>query len=259
MIRIPLFVKVFAAILWLASVAAAQETPGAGPSTRDLGSSWVEIRGGGLVGKEGGARSIVLLLDNKTDQSIWVRVEFRSPDLAQNCTITRQIVARGEGQYACLQKEIVAEKDYPVSVDTFLDEALSDRLESKATKMSFRSQDVAALTQHLATPGQSITLADVWYRTEESQVMIAYKEVGTLEIAGERLVFTYSSGKVEIPLSSVQRLIPKKRFVFFDANEWVVIEYRMAGKDRVAAFKPAAFTSKTSHDEILRAIRNALP
>jgi hypothetical protein len=259
MTRLPVFIMLHAITLWFIGAVVAQEPKGGETSDQDLGSFWVELRSGGLVGKEGGALSIMLFLDNKTDQPLWVRAEIHSPDLAQNCTITRPIAARGAGQYVCPQKSIVADKDYPISVDTFADEALNDRLESKSTKMSFRLQDITALMRYIETPRKPITLTDVWYRTEESQMLIAYKEVGTLEITSERLVFTHSGDKVEIPLTSVQRLIPRKRFAIFDANEWVVIEYRVAGKDLVAAFKPAAFVSKTSHDEILKAIRNALP
>ena len=248
-----------AILLCVSGIAAAQEQEATRSPEQELGSSWVELRSGGVVGGQNTPLSIVLLLENKTDQPIWVRVEIRSPDPAQSCTVTRRLIGRSRQPYACLQREIIPDRDYPITVDTFSDEALGDRQESRSTKMHFRAQDVGALQQHLGAPKQAITLADIWYRTEESQLLIAYKEAGSLEITSERILFSYPGVKLEIPVSSIQRLVSKKRFAIFDSNEWVVIEYRQSGKELVAAFKPAAFKGRTTHEEIIRAIRTVLP
>lgn len=122
---------------------------------------------------------------------------------------------------------------------------------------SAAAQESKNPAQDPATPKQSVTLEDIWYRTEEPQLLIAYKETGTLEIAADKLVFTYSGGKVEIPVSAVQRITPRKQFTFFDANQWVVIEYRVGDKNLVAAFKPALL-SKTPYDQILEAVSSTL-
>jgi hypothetical protein len=120
------------------------------------------------------------------------------------------------------------------------------------------AQESKPPTQDPGTARASITLVDVWYRTEEPQVLIAYKETGTLEVTADRLLFTYSGGQVEIPVSAVQRITPRKRFTFFDQNTWVVVEYRVGDKDLVGAFKPALL-GKVSHDDILKAISSAVP
>jgi hypothetical protein len=84
------------------------------------------------------------------------------------------------------------------------------------------------------------------------------KEEGILDVAADKLTFTWAGGKLEIPVAAILGLVPRRRFTLFDVNEWAVIECRLAGKDLVAAFKPAALRERTRHEDIVGAIRGVL-
>lgn len=104
------------------------------------------------------------------------------------------------------------------------------------------------------------TFSDVWYRTEEAQWLLAYKEQGTLVVSNEKLQFTHGQGIVEVPISSIKNVFPQKKLAPDIMNAWVVVEYRAADKDAIIAFKYSPvkdlnlFTGKRSDDEIYSAI-----
>lgn len=104
------------------------------------------------------------------------------------------------------------------------------------------------------------TFSDVWYRTDEVQLLLSYKEQGTLVVTNEKLQFTHGKGTVEVPISSIKNVFPQKKLAPDIMNTWVVIEYRAADKDAIIAFKYSPvkdlnlFTGKRSDDEIYSAI-----
>lgn len=104
------------------------------------------------------------------------------------------------------------------------------------------------------------TFSDVWYRTDEVQLLLSYKEQGTLAVSNEKLQFTHGKGNVEVPISSIKNVFPQKKLAPDIMNTWVVVEYRAADRDAIVAFKYSPvkdlnlFTRKRSDDEIYSAI-----
>ena len=232
-------------------------TPGSGglrPSQSEFDSQWVEIAAGSAYGEIGKPLALMLILKNKTDRALWVHVGFTSPDPAQSCTSAKQLAPKGSATYTCAQRQLVADVPYPISVAAFSDQALTQNLETKQTKLQFKAQDLATLMEMVTPPQLPATFSDVWYRTDEALLLIAYKEKGTLIVAADKLIFNHSSGSVEVPMAAIKKVEPRKRMGMVVANHWVVVEYRVGGNDALIAFKYAPFSGKTSDSEIYSAI-----
>lgn len=232
-------------------------TPGSDglrPAKSEFDSQWVEITAGTVTGERGGPPALMLTLNNKTDRSVWVNVGFTSPDPNQNCTTVKELAPKASATYTCPQKEIVADVPYPISVATFSDQALTQNLENKQTKMQFGARDIAAMMAWMTPPKLPATFSDVWYRTDEAQLLLAYKAKGTLDVSDDKLKFTHDKGSVEIPLSSIKKVTPKKTLLPDVMNKWVVVQYRVAEKDEMIAFKSDPFFGKSSDDAIYSAI-----
>ena len=113
-------------------------TPGSGglrPSQSEFDSQWVEIAAGSAYGEIGKPLALMLILKNKTDRALWVHVGFTSPDPAQSCTSAKQLAPKGSATYTCAQRQLVADVPYPISVAAFSDQALTQNLETKQTKL----------------------------------------------------------------------------------------------------------------------------
>jgi hypothetical protein len=224
------------------------------PSKSEFDSAWVEIAVGSATGQRGQGPALLLILKNKTDRALWVDVAFSSPDPARNCTIAKELSSRGSATYTCPQQQLVADVAYPVSVATFSDRALTQNLERKATKLQFKAADLVTFNKLLAPLRLPATFTDVWYRTDEVQVLIAYKEKGTLSVGADKLQFTHAKGTIEIPMASVKKVNPPKTMGMDIVNRWVVVEYRAPDKDALIAFKSAPFSGKSDDFEIYETI-----
>ncbi len=223
------------------------------PAKSEFDSQWVEITAGTLIGEKGGQPALMLTLNNKTDRAVWVNVGFTSPDPNQNCTTAMELAPKGSATYTCPQKEIVADVPYPISVATFSDQALTQNLENKQTKMQFGAQDIAAMMAWMTPPQLPVTFSNVWYRTK-AQPLLGYKAKGTLDVSNDKLKFTHDKGSIEIPLSSIQKVTPQKTLLPDYTTKWVVVEYRVAEKDEIIAFMSDPFVGKPSDKEIYSAI-----
>jgi len=106
----------------------------------------------------------------------------------------------------------------------------------------------------MTPPKLPATFSSVWYRTDDAQLLLAYKAKGTLEVSNDELKFIHSKGSVEIPLSSTKKVTPQRTLLPDVMNKWVVVEYRVAEKDEMIAFKSDPFWGKTSDEEIYSAI-----
>jgi hypothetical protein len=224
------------------------------PTKSEFDSQWVEITAGTVIGERGGQPALMLTLNNKADRGVWVKVGFTSPDPSQSCATVKELTPKGSATYTCPQKDIIADVPYPISVATFSDQALTQHLETKQTKMHFRAQDIAAVKAWMTPPKLPATFSDVWYRTDEAQILIAYKEKGTLVVFNDKLQFTHGKGSIEIPVSSIKKVTPQKTLAPDIMNKWVVVEYRVSEKDGIIAFKYAPFSGKPSDEEIYSAI-----
>jgi len=225
------------------------------PSKSEFDSQWVAISGGSIIGEKGGQPTLTVSITNKKNQPLWVKVNFDSPDPSQSCEATKEITPNASAMYACSQNEIVADVPYPISVATFSDQALTQSLEIKQTKMQFKAQDIAALKAWMTPPKLPATFSDIWYRTDEAQLLLAYKETGTLLVTKDKLQFKYDKGSFEIAISAIKKVVPKKLLVPDIINEWVVIEYQDSNKNGIIAFKSSPFFGKSSDEDIYSAIR----
>lgn len=244
----------FVIALAIFSGCAASGPSGLRPTKSEFDSQLVEVTYGGLTGERGGLPALLLSLNNKTDHTVWVNISFTLPDQSENCATAKELSPKGTATFICPQNKIVVDVPYPVSVAMFADQALTQNLETKQTKMQFTQRDVAAFMAWMTPPKLPATFADVWYRTDEAQLLLAYKENGTLTVSSDNLKFAHNKGSVEIPLSSIKKVTPQKTLFPDIANKWIVIQYRIAEKDEVIAFKSNPFVGKSSNEDIYSAI-----
>ena len=117
---------------------------GLGPGRGQFSSEWVEIVMGGLMGDSEEGLVLSLSLKNKSQQPLWVTVDFRAPEPGQPCQVTERIDVGGTERYTCAQSLVVAEQDYPIHIEVYGDESQTALLESPQTKFWFGKSDAAA-------------------------------------------------------------------------------------------------------------------
>ena len=117
---------------------------GLGPGRGQFSSKWVEIPMGGLMGDSEEGLVLSLSVKNKSQQPLWVTVDFRAPDPGQPCRVTEKIDAGATKRYICPQSSVVVDTDYPVHIEIYGDESQTALLESPQTKFWFAESEAAA-------------------------------------------------------------------------------------------------------------------
>ena len=122
------------------------ETQGGGlrPSAGQFSSNRVEIMMGGMIGLPEEGPALALQLKNSTSQPLWITVDFKTPDPAQQCRVTKRLDAGETHMYTCAQKSLTVDRDYPIVIAVFEDENRTRLLESPETKFWFGELDAAA-------------------------------------------------------------------------------------------------------------------
>ncbi|HUL42184.1 MAG TPA: hypothetical protein VLV32_09835 [Burkholderiales bacterium] len=113
------------------------------PPKSAFNSRWVVIVNGTTVSEEAGQLALMLMLKNKTARTLWVKVTFSSPESSQSCAIVKKLAPQDAAGYTCLQKEMVTNFDYSISITTYADKALTQNLETTETEMRFRPGNMA--------------------------------------------------------------------------------------------------------------------
>lgn len=93
--------------------------------------------------------ALALVLANKSTETLEVTVSFLTPDPAQRCKVTKQIVQKKSEIFQCPQKSVTPNVDYPVSVAIYALGSQGDKklVDNPQTKFFFSEQDAGAFEQ----------------------------------------------------------------------------------------------------------------
>lgn len=131
------------AALFLFLIGCVPQSGGLRPTSRQFSSDWVSISMGGMMQVPGeNEMALNLVLKNKTDKPIWVKVTFNAPAPGEICSDTEKIDPAKTYSFNCPQKTLVANTDYPIEVITYLDGPGSNQVERTFTKFFFSKRDV---------------------------------------------------------------------------------------------------------------------
>jgi hypothetical protein len=195
------------------------------------------------VSQSGGKLEIVLSMRNKAERTLWVRVGIT--DGTRDCVATYELWVHTSASHECPQLAILPDTDYPVTVTSYTDAALSQQLEARRATMRFPAAELAAMTKYLA-PQFPVTLQGVWYRTDEFRPFLPYKESGDLTVYPDKLLFSYEGGSLELPIAAITMLTPD---TFLERDiDWLEVKYRQAGKDGVLYLRPATLSKTSAYD-----------
>nr|MDQ2695607.1 hypothetical protein [Pseudomonadota bacterium] len=86
-----------------------------------------------------------LTLANVSARVLWVSVHFRTPGGGGDCVVARELPPRESAVYACPQRSIRPDVDYPVQVAAFAGPDQVAPLHTVETVFRFDAGDVAAL------------------------------------------------------------------------------------------------------------------
>ncbi|MFQ5509764.1 MAG: hypothetical protein ACE5FN_10575 [Leptospirillia bacterium] len=246
---------------WLAVVAAGCATPSGGglrPTVDEFDSAWVTIDSGGMAGEPGGGvRKLNLLLHNKTAEPIWVRVRFRTPAPNPGCEEVQMIGADQTYLYTCVQQTVVADLDYPVTVESFGDAKLGRALEQRETRMRFGKQGIAALEAFIA-PVDMPARFDKVVHVEKFGLGSAlfgdlFNKTGTLVVDVDAITYTAGDVAIDIPMSAV-KAIDRYRQKPPPTPAWVVVKYTVSGQERMLGLNSSAFAGSTDMGDVYRAL-----
>jgi len=115
------------------------------PAKSDFNSAWLDlVRGGAMVSPEEGL-SLSLILYNRMEDDLWVRVDFETPGKSQDCRQEAKLDAGMSYRFSCPQSSLVPGRRYTLAVSVFPNADYRSRLERKSTSYLFAAEEIEAL------------------------------------------------------------------------------------------------------------------
>jgi hypothetical protein len=116
-------------------------------------SGWIDITFGGLIATDTQELQISVNLINKTEDKIWLKVEFLKPSLSSACREEKMLGSRVANLFRCPQESITSNQFYPIYISVFLDKNLSELVEKSGTSMRFSEEVIEAINSKLVVAG----------------------------------------------------------------------------------------------------------
>ena len=249
------------AFVALLTACAGQQTS----SPPDFSSKLIALSSGRLAGVPGGKPMLLLTLQNKSEQALWVKVRIVAPSPNSGCAVTKEIASGAKEGFQCAQVKVVADTDYPVFVTVYLDEGLNKQVETPHTKMRFPKSDVAAFERFMAPPKLPATYKSIRFVEDPGVGTGLFGSLASSLAGGNSVVVVkrdsldYSDGDktLSIPVRDIRSVEIENGGS--DANSWVKLEYAGPEGRKIVGFQgnPFSTTAETLED-LAKAIRYAV-
>ncbi len=103
----------------------------------------LSIDDAGLLATRERRLELGLRLSSRSGETQWVSVRFQTPD-GQDCMSLKELPAQGRLLFTCAQARLVAELDYPVTIESWRDAGLQSAFAPIRTTLRFTRNDLVA-------------------------------------------------------------------------------------------------------------------
>lgn len=103
-------------------------------------SAPVEIQHAGLLQTTNDEYQLGLSLRNNSQQRVWVNVYFQTPLRQDDCLLSSELEPRQAHTFACPQKKVFAEANYPIDINVYSNLAQTQILDNIITSLRFDSE-----------------------------------------------------------------------------------------------------------------------
>jgi len=115
------------------------------PPGNDFNSARLDlVRGGAMVSPQEGL-SLSLILYNRMEDDLWVRVDFETPGRRQDCRQEAKLDGGMSHRFSCPQSSLVPDRRYTLAVSVFPNAEYRSSLERKSTSYLFAAEEIEAL------------------------------------------------------------------------------------------------------------------
>jgi hypothetical protein len=192
------------------------------------------LRMGVVLLAEEGRGVVGVRVANPTDTQVWAIVSIEAPERVQ-CGGGRKIsLAPGKGTLVgCAVDNIVADKEYPITAEIYLDEKSSESAGSKKGNGRFRPSDIEWLQAQLKPLVFPLKMPGVVLSESVSLFAAMGGTAGELVVNEQGLQYINPEKSLAIPTAQMRAVKPSVR-----RDHWIiVVEYRDGEENKTAVFQ----------------------
>jgi hypothetical protein len=185
-----------------------------------------------LLVKEGHAE-VAVGITNPTDTPIWANVSIDAPERIQCGGGQTALPVKNRIWVGCPVDDIVADREYPLTVEVYLDEKLSVPAGKREGKGRFTWSDVEWLQAQLKPLVFPLKMEGVVLSNSESPFAAISGAAGTLVVDEQDLKYSNAKKTLAIPAAQIRAVKPK-----IQRDHWIiVVEYQDGDKRKTAVFQ----------------------
>ena len=232
----------------------------------EFSSKFIAVSSGGLMGVPGGKPMLHVTLENKSAQTLWVKVRIAAPSPNSECVMSGKIESGAKEDFHCVQVKVVPETDYPVFMTVYLDQRQTEEAEAPHTKLYFGKADTMAFEKFMMPPALPVTFKGVRFVDDPDVGTALFGSLASsfaggssvLVVKRESLEYTDGDKSLSIPISDIRKVGIEGNGPN-DVHSWVQVEYiAPAGKKKIG-FQANPFSSNAGTlTDIAQAIRYAV-
>jgi|GEM_PF-6712853 len=210
------------------------------PAPKVESTKWIEVAGKEITGIKGGKPTLSLELHNEGQGPEWIKVRFDTPGSNTKCEVIKVVEWGYNKTFTCSLEEILANTDYPVTIDIYLDEKLTRLADTYKTTMRFDDLKVQTFTKWQKPPTLPAVFENVAYEEGQGYTRVLYGATGkarTLSVGYGELTYKGEDRNIVIPIGEINS-VELWRGNAQHTHAWAVVDYSDAAGNKIIAFQP---------------------
>lgn len=172
-------------------------------------------------------------ITNPTDTPIWANVGIEAPDRIQCGDGRTALPGRKQAWVLCAADNVVADRKYPVTIEIYLDDKLSESAGKRESNARFRQSDVEWLQNQLKPLVFPLKMEGVVHSESVSLFAAMRGRAGTLVVDEQGLQYGNADKSFAIPATQMRAIKPR-----IDRQHWVItVEYQDGEEKKTAVFQ----------------------
>lgn len=210
------------------------------PAQKVEKTGWIEVAGKEMTGIKGGKPTLSLELHNEGQGPEWIKVRFDTPGTDKKCEVVKLVEWGYNKTFTCPLEEIVANTDYPATIDVYLDEKLTRLADTYTTIMRFDDIKVQTFQKWQKPPTLPAVFKNVAYEEGEGYTRVLYGATGkarTLSVGYSELTYKGEDRNIVIPIGKINS-VELWRGNAQHTHAWAVVDYNNGTDNKIIAFQP---------------------